>query len=90
MPRRLASSALRASDVNSISLAARTPTSHGCWKNSAPQTPIATVLSMNDASSAATMMSHGQISISPPAMTLPWTAAIVGFGMFRQRSENPR
>ena len=90
MPRRWASSADSASDVNSISLAWRMPTSHGCWKNSAPHTPMATVLSMNSASSAAMMMSHGHTSISPPAMTLPWTWAIVGLGMFRQRSENPR
>ena len=78
------------SEVNSISFALRTPSSHGWWKNSAPHTPIATVLSMNSASSAATMMSHGQISMSPPEIALPCTAAIVGFGTLRHRSQNPR
>lgn len=33
---------------------------------------------------------HGQTSISPPVMTLPWTWAMVGLGMLRQRSERPK
>ncbi len=31
----------------------------------------------------------GQTSISPPAMHFPWTWAIVGLGIFRQRSLKP-
>jgi len=38
---------------------------------------------------AATIRSHGQISISPPAITLPCTSARVGLGMLRQRSQKP-
>ena len=45
---------------------------------------------LNGASSLAMMMSQGQISMRPPAMHLPCTAAIVGFGMLRQRSQRPR
>jgi len=52
--------------------------------------PIATTTSLNCASSEATIRSIGQQSISPPEMQRPCTAAIVGFGMFRQRSQKPR
>jgi hypothetical protein len=40
-------------------------------KNSAPHTPMATVLSMKTASSAATMRSQGQDQHETPAITFP-------------------
>ena len=89
MPSRCASSAPIQSAVNRNSLALRTPSSQGWAKNSAPPTPIATVWSRNSASSTATIRSHGQISIRPPAITLPCTSAMVGLGMLRQRSQKP-
>jgi hypothetical protein len=55
-----------------------------------PFTPNATTGSENVASSAATTRSNGHTSISPPAMTLPWTEAIVGLGRLRQRQQKPR
>src|SRR5262245_53399410 len=51
--------------------------------------PKLTTGSQNCASSLATMMSQGQISMSPPATTLPCTAAMVGLGTLRQRSLKP-
>jgi hypothetical protein len=51
--------------------------------------PKLTTGSQNSASSPAMMMSHGQISMSPPATHRPCTAAMVGFGILRQRSLKP-
>jgi hypothetical protein len=46
---------------------------------------MCTTGSENSAFSAATIRSQGQQSMSPPAMHLPWTAAIDGLGTLRQR-----
>ena len=75
---------------NSIALAARGPTAHGCAKYSTPGMPIRSTGSMKNASSAATIRSQAQASISPPAMQAPWTIAIVGLGSSRQRLHMPR
>ena len=75
--------------MNSISLASRAPASNGCVKYSWPLTPNATTGSENVASSEHTTRSIGQTSISPPAITLPCTCAMVGLGMLRQRQHRP-
>ena len=85
MPAALASSAVSQSLVNKSSLALRGPSSHGWAKYSTPFTPMPTVGSTNCASSLAMMMSATHSSMSPPAIVLPWAAAMSGFGRFRQR-----
>ena len=45
--------------------------------------------SEKNASSEATMKSHDQASISPPAMQAPCTIAITGLGTSRQRRHMP-
>ena len=46
--------------------------------------------SAKNASSAATIRSQTQASISPPAMHAPCTIAMVGFGISRHRRHMPR
>jgi len=87
MPICSASRAVTARPVNRISLALRAPSSQVCPWYSTPPMPMNTTGSENSAFSAATIRSIGQISSSAPAMALPWTEAIVGLGMLRQRSE---
>jgi hypothetical protein len=72
------------------SLAWRGPIAHGWAKYSTPGTPMRTTGSAKKASSAATMKSHTQASISPPAMQAPCTWAITGLGSSRQRRHMPR
>ena len=67
--------------MNNISFALRGPNSQACRKYSCPFTPNATTGSENSASSLAMMMSIGHAIISPPAIALPCTCAIVGFAM---------
>ena len=76
--------------MKSNSLANRGPSTQGCAKYSTPGMPIRTTGSAKNASSAATMRSHTQASIRPPAMHAPCTIAIVGFGRSRQRRHMPR
>ncbi len=76
--------------MNSASLANRGPSTHGCAKYSTPGIPIFTTGSAKKASSAATIRSHTQASISPPAMQAPCTMATDGFGISRQRRHMPR
>ena len=76
--------------MNSTSLANRGPSTHGCAKYSTPGMPIFTTGSAKNASSAATIRSHTQASISPPAMQAPCTIAMDGLGISRQRRHMPR
>ena len=90
IPSSRATSAVMARPVNRSSFAFRTPNSQGWPKYSTPLAPKATTGSWKVASSLATTRSKGQTSMSPPAITLPCTATIVGFGMFRQRQQSPK
>ncbi len=71
-------------------MAKRGPITHGCAKYSTPGMPIRTTGSAKKASSAATIRSQIQASISPPATHAPCTWAITGFGSSRQRRHMPR
>ncbi|SLH69763.1 Uncharacterised protein [Mycobacteroides abscessus subsp. abscessus] len=90
MPHSLACAAPNRSPVKRNSLAARGPSTHGWAKYSTPGMPMRTTGSEKNASSEATIRSHTQASISPPAMQAPCTIAMVGFGISRQRRHMPR
>ena len=85
MPSWRASSAVMAPPVNSSSLALRGPISQVWAWSSTPLMPMNRTGSENSALSAAMIRSHGQQSMSPAAMHLPCTAAMVGFGMLAPR-----
>ena len=89
MPQSSAWAAVKRSPVNRISLARRGPRTKAWAKYSTPGMPMRATGSEKKASSAATMKSQLQASMSPPAMQAPWTWAMTGLGMSRQRRHIP-
>ena len=90
MPSSWARRAVTLSPVNRNSFAALGFITHGWAKYSTPGIPMPTTGSEKNESSEATMKSQAHASISPPAMQAPWTMAIMGLGISRQRRHMPR